>query len=134
VGPVRILLDTCAYSELARAHPDIVATVSQADQIYLNTVVLGELKVGFFRGNLTAKNVAKLDEFLALPRVNLVDIDSETADCYAAIVNTLHSAGTPIPTNDVWIAASAMRHGLQVVTTDTHYRAVPQIIVRCFDQ
>ena len=56
-------------------------------------------------------------------------IDADTADRYAEIVTYLRQAGTPIPTNDVWIAAGAMEHGLQVVTTDPHYRKIAQVLV-----
>ena len=63
------------------------------------------------------------------PRVSLVDVGEETAERYAVILNSLWQAGTPIPTNDIWIAASAMEYGLRVVTTDEHYDKVPQIMV-----
>ena len=53
----------------------------------------------------------------------------ETAERYAAILNSLWQAGTPIPTNDIWIAASAMEYGLRIVTTDEHYKKIPQIMV-----
>jgi len=56
-------------------------------------------------------------------------LDQETAARYAAILNTLRNAGTPIPTNDIWIAATAMQHGLRLLTTDAHYVKVPQVIV-----
>ena len=62
----------------------------------------------------------------------MVPIDEETSVRYAVIVTALRGGGTPIPTNDVWIAASAMQHGLGVVTTDPHYEKVPQIIAGCF--
>jgi tRNA(fMet)-specific endonuclease VapC len=129
---LRILLDTSAYSHFRRGHPGILLALQQSDEIFLNVVVFAELNAGFQDGHLQKKNLASLDEFLASPRVRLVDIDIETAGCYVAIVGTLRTNGTPIPSNDVWIAASAMRHGLQVVTTDAHYRAIPQVIVQCF--
>ena len=72
-------------------------------------------------------------EFLSSPRAGIVDITEETASRYAPIVNDLRAAGTPIPTHDVWIAASAMEHGLQLLTTDAHYRKVRQVFVVCFE-
>jgi predicted nucleic acid-binding protein len=58
-----------------------------------------------------------------------VPIDEETSDRYAVIRNSLRKAGTPIPTNDIWIAATAMQYGLTVATTDPHFQKVTQILV-----
>ncbi len=66
------------------------------------------------------------------PRVSLLDVSEETAERYAVILNSLWQAGSPIPTNDIWIAASAMEHGLRVITTDEHYDKIPQIMVEYF--
>lgn len=124
----QIMLDTSAYSAFLRGNLEIRAALQQADEIYLNPVILGELLAGYIMGKREKKNRAILREFLSSPRVMIVNIDEETSDRYAAIINYLYSRGTPIPTNDLWIAASAMQHGLKVVTTDRHYLKVPQII------
>lgn len=63
----------------------------------------------------------------------MVDIDEETAERYTVILNALWKAGTPIPTNDIWIAASAMQHGCRLLSADAHYQKVGQIIVEYFD-
>jgi tRNA(fMet)-specific endonuclease VapC len=78
------------------------------------------------------KNEVELRRFLGSPRVGLLDVTEETAERYAVILNGLWQAGTPIPTNDIWIAASAMEYGLNVLTTDEHYQKIPQIIVSYF--
>ena len=62
-----------------------------------------------------------------------MNLGGETARRYAVTVNVLRTAGTSIPTNDVWIAASAMQHGLRVTTTDAHYLRIPQALVDYFD-
>jgi predicted nucleic acid-binding protein len=62
-------------------------------------------------------------------RVDTVSIDEHTSIFYAKILNDLKRAGTPIPSNDVWIAASAMQHGLVLLTADAHFQRIPQIIV-----
>jgi predicted nucleic acid-binding protein len=103
--------------------------MQEADEIILNAVVLGELKAGFRRGRHRERNENELAEFLASPRTRVLGLDEETADRYAVILDSLRSAGTPIPTNDVWIAASAMQHGLRVLTTDQHFRKIPQVVV-----
>ena len=101
--------------------------IQRAELLVLTPVVVGELRAGFKKGRSEAKNQRELDEFLASPRAQVVSIDDETAGTYAVILVALWKAGTPIPTNDLWIAASAMQHGLPVLTADDHFKRVPQI-------
>lgn len=129
----RILLDTSAYSALLRGDARIRLSVQEADELIVNPIILGELKAGFARGRHRKKNERELASFLASPRVSVISLDEETSERYAVILDSLRSAGTPIPTNDVWIAASAMQYGLQVVTTDRHFQKVPQILVELFE-
>jgi predicted nucleic acid-binding protein len=124
----RFLLDTSAYSLFMRGHRDVQAFLQQADEIFFNPVIIGELKAGFIKGGNPRKHEAELRSFLESPRARLIPIDEETADCYAVILNGLWRAGTPVPTNDLWIAASAMQHGLKVLTADGHYLKIPQVI------
>jgi predicted nucleic acid-binding protein len=127
-----IILDPSAYSDFLRGHPAIKLALQRADEIFLNPVVLGELLAGFLRGKDEKKNRAILQEFLSSPRVKVIEIDEETSERYAAITDYLRVKGTPIPTNDLWIAASAMQHGLKVLTTDKHYLKIPHIITGYF--
>ena len=126
---MRLLLDTSAYSAFMRGHAEICAAVQGNEEIFLNSVILGELIAGFIKGGRRRKNENELRRFLASPRVGVLDVTEETAERYAVILNSLWRAGTPIPTNDIWIAASAMEHGLRVVTTDDHYQKVPQVMI-----
>ena len=128
----QILLDTSAYSAFMRGHEGLKIALQEVDEIALNPIILGELRAGFLLGRHRRKNEDELTRFFASPRVRVLPIDEETSVRYAAIVAALRGAGTPIPTNDVWIAASAMQHGLGVFTTDPHYEKVPQIIVEHF--
>jgi predicted nucleic acid-binding protein len=130
---MRVLLDTSAYSAFMRGHPIANETLQQADFIVFNPIVLGELRTGFHRGRQKEKNGKLLQQFLASPRVHIFPIDEETSERYAVILNALWTIGRPIPTNDLWIAATAMQHGLIVVTTDAHFQQVAQIIVRHID-
>lgn len=125
----RLLLDTSGYSAFMRGCPEAVAALQEADEVCLNPVVLGELLAGFIRGKRRKKNESELKTFLQSPRAKILDVNFETAERYAVILNSLWKAGTPIPTNDIWIAASAMQHGLHLLTTDAHYQKVSQIIV-----
>lgn len=128
----RLLVDTSAYAAFKRGHVGITAALQQAEEIHLNAVVLGELLAGFRRGSRQSKNEEELRSFLSSSRVETMDITRETADRYAAIVSALRDVGTALPTNDVWIAATAMEHGLRLLTTDAHYRKVPQVVVDYF--
>ena len=128
----RIMLDTSAYSAFMLGHSDIKVALQEADAIYLTPIIIGELRAGFLRGKSRRKNEGEFRSFLDSPRVNVVDVTATTAERYAVILNFLWKNGTPIPTNDIWIAASAMQHGLSIITTDVHYEKVPQVITACF--
>ena len=126
----RVLLDTSAYSAFMKGHAETVSALREADEIYLNAIVLGEMLAGFMTGDRRAKNEEELARFLDSPRVNLIDVDEATAERYAVIFTTLRAAATPIPTNDLWIAASSMQHGLRLLTLDSHFTKVPQILTQ----
>lgn len=128
----RILADTSALSAFFRGHEGVACTLRSARQIAVSAVVLGELDAGFRGGNRIEENRDLLRRFLASPRVRVLGVEAETADRYAQIYDSLRRAGTPIPTNDIWIAASAMQFGLLLVTTDPHYERVPQIAVQLY--
>ena len=129
----RVLLDTSAYSVFMRGHAAIQQALQHTDEIYFSPIVLGELLAGFRRGRNREKNERELQAFLSSPRVRGVGLDEETAERYAVILAGLWKAGTPIPTNDIWIAASAMQYGLSILTTDAHYQHVAQVIVHLFE-
>ena len=129
----KVMVDTSAYSAFLRGNEEIKQAIMEAEEIFLNPVVLGELYAGFVMGEREKKNRDILKDFLSSPRVQVVALDEETAERYAAIVVYLQAQGTPIPTNNLRIAATAMQYGLKLLTTDTHYQKVPQIIVECCD-
>lgn len=126
---MRLLVDTSAYSAFLRRHPGVYEEMSRADELRITPIVLGELLSGFRKGSRFEENLSLLRRFLASPRVDGLGVDDETADRYAVIQDTLRRQGSPIPTNDLWIAASALQHGLRLLTTDRHFRAVPQVVV-----
>jgi len=126
---MRIFLDTSAYSAFLRGNHDVKDALQSADSISVNPIVLGELQAGFQHGRHAEKNRKALKQFLASPRVHVVTIDEETSERYAVILNALWTVGRPIPTNDLWIAATAMQFGLTIVTTDAHFKHVAQVLV-----
>lgn len=120
-----ILLDTNAYAALKRGDAETIGIVQQAPSIAINSTILGELLAGFTLGTREAQNRRELEIFLASPRVKLYPIDRATAEQYATLFASLRTAGTPIPSNDIWIAASAIQHSLALFTFDAHFRNVP---------
>lgn len=120
-------LDTCAYSNFRRGHEELVALIDQADWIGVSTVTMGELRTGFLLGSRRERNEAELDEFLANPVVEVLGVDAEASRHYAEIVADLRRAGTPLPTNDIWIAATAARHGAAVLTCDEHFERITRV-------
>ena len=125
----RLALDTSAYSALRRNHPGLLGAMSEADEVYMSPIVLGELHAGFLRGGRRHENEAGLREFLEEPRVSIAPVGAETALRYAEIVSYLRGTGQSIPSNDAWIAALAMELGLRLLTTDAHFQRLPQISV-----
>lgn len=122
-----ILLDTSAYSAALRGNSDVQAILRANDDVRMSAVIVGELRAGFARGQHVRRNETLLGSFLSKPSVTIHVVDSDTADCYVTILNGLFAAGTPIGTNDIWIAATAMQHGLRLVTTDRDFLRVAQI-------
>lgn len=128
----QVLLDTSAYSALRRGHPEILGIIRRSDRIVFNPVIIGELLAGFKKGSRAGTNMSELSRLLESPRVTVVDITYTTAECYALIFDGLRKAGKPVPEHDVWISASAMEHGLLVVTTDHHFENVSQVRTEIF--
>jgi tRNA(fMet)-specific endonuclease VapC len=125
----RTLLDTSAYSAHMRGHVGIKRALQQAGDVFVSVVVLGELRAGFLKGSKVRENESTLQEFLAEPRVSVLDVDEETSARYAIIHSDLRKRGTPVSVNDVWIAASAFQHGLRILTTDGDFRQISQVVV-----
>jgi len=124
---MRIALDTNAYSAGARGDEKAVALLRAAHQIILPFVVLAELRGGFAAGTIGRRNEARLAEFLASPRVTVAYADEQTTHHYAAVFAQLRRQGTPIPTNDLWIAAIVLQHDLVLFTRDAHFSKLPQL-------
>ena len=120
----RILLDTNMYAAFKRGDHDVVELLRLADEIALSSTILGELLAGFAGGRRESSNREELAAFLDSPRVRVIDVDARTADQYARVYTLLRRKGRPIPTNDLWIAASALQHGYLLASRDEHFAAI----------
>ena len=121
----RLLIDTNIYSHAQRGDEDVIKALQRMDEIGISSISIGELFAGFKRGQRDAANRQEFAQFLDAPRVSICAVSENTADFYAEVLNSLREAGTPIPTNDIWIAATAFQHGLPLYTKDQHFHLVP---------
>lgn len=119
-----ICLDTSAYSNFQRGSPAVAELVRSSGRVLVPTIVLGELRTGFQLGTKRKRNESELRAFLAHPAVEILVVDDEAASRYAGIFVGLRRAGTPLPTNDIWIAALAAREGAIVLTYDAHFEKI----------
>lgn len=129
---MKLLLDTNAYSALARGENAIAERVYKAQRIFISSIIAGELMYGFRCGNRQEDNWRQLDAFLARPFVELVSVGVTTADRFSRIMNALHSKGRLIPTNDVWIAAHTMETGAELLTRDGHFSEIDGLVYSSF--
>ena len=125
---MNVALDTNGYSDFMRGVVERVAIIRAAQAIFLPFIVLGELRAGFAAGDRKSANSANLQRFLASPRVSVLLADEQTTHYYAQLHRELRGQGSPIPTNDLWIAALVVQHDLVLCTSDRHFRQIPQLV------
>ena len=125
-----VLIDTSAYSAFKRGDSAALSALQNANLILLPVFVLGELLAGFEVGSQRERNRNELRDFQQSSRVQLVSATAETAERYAVIYAYLRDRGRPIPTNNLWIAATTMEQGGILLTADSHFLDLPQIVVR----
>ena len=124
----KVLIDTNIYSLAMKGDGNTVDALRKIDRIGFATISIGELYSGFKGGNSEKENREELNIFLDSPRVVVHPIDTMTADFYASILNNLKAAGTPIPINDIWIAAVAFQQGYKIFTKDKHFNLIPGLV------
>ena len=123
----RLCIDTSAYSHFMRGEAAVVTHLDRASWVGVPSTVLGELRTGFLLGDRPDENSAELEAFLSCDVVNEVTVDVEVARIYAEVVVDLRRAGTPLPTNDIWIAACAVRSGSTVISFDRHFSEIARV-------
>ncbi|MBS3764157.1 MAG: type II toxin-antitoxin system VapC family toxin [Planctomycetes bacterium] len=124
----RMLIDTNVYSEFKRGTDEVVSRLQTPEEVLICATVMGELLGGFRCGNHLEKNIRELEEFLDRPRVKFVETGYMTAEYYAEVYRTLRGKGQPIPTNDMWITASALEHGAALYSLDDHFDSIDTLL------
>lgn len=120
----RILLDTNCYTAFLAGDTKVLDALAGAEVVFLSVFVLGELFAGFKGGNREAANRELLARFLRKPSVQVLNATAETAEVFGQLKAALKKAGTPLPINDVWIAAHAVETGATLVSYDNHFEKI----------
>lgn len=125
---MRLALDTNAYVDLCKGVERTVELVATADAVYLPFVAVAELRAGFAMGRRSAENERTLRRFLLKPGVGVLYPDDQTAHHYASAYRQLRHQRTPVPTNDLWIAALVLQNSVVLHSRDRHFDHLPRIL------
>ena len=125
---MRIALDTNRLTDLFQGDSVLAERLATCDEVWIPLVVLAEIKAGFYGGTQQHRNEILLRKLLAKPTVSVLLPTRETAEHYARLFVQLKRAGTPVPDNDLWIAALVLEHDLTLVTRDQHFQKIPQLL------
>ena len=124
---MRIALDTNRYRDFCDNDSHAVDVLQRPETVFLPFVTVGELRAGFQVGTRSLENDATLTRFLHSPRVQVLYAGDATTRQYAHLFRQLRTQGTPIPTNDIWIAALTLEHDLLLFSRDQHFDHLPQL-------
>ncbi len=124
---LNIAIDVNRYSDFCRGEAEANRVIRSAPGVALPFIVLAELRSGFLRGTKARQNERGLVTFLGSPRVYVLFPDEATTHFYASLHVELGRAGTPIPINDLWIAALVIQHDLVLFSRDRHFDRLPRI-------
>jgi tRNA(fMet)-specific endonuclease VapC len=125
---VRVALDTNRLTDLFQGDAELADRLGECDEVWIPLIVLAEIKAGFLGGSQQHRNENVLRNFLAKATVGILTPVRETAEHYARLFVQLKRAGTPLPDNDLWIAALALQHDLGLITRDRHFDKIPQLL------
>ncbi len=125
----KLVLDTSAYSGFNRGDKRLKSFFHPNNQILVPLIVVGELRAGFSLGNKSKENEMLLQKFLDSSNVSTLTITDKTTRLFAAIFRRLKLAGTPINTNDIWIAALTLENDCLLVTLDSDFARVRDLLV-----
>ncbi len=123
----RLVLDTSAFSHMRAGHEETLAIIGAAERLLLPVIVLGELEAGFTLGSRTRENQIALSEFLGETFVSALEVTPEVGRRYGRLFAALRRQGTPIPVNDIWIAACALESGAPLLSFDRDFERVSEL-------
>ncbi len=129
---MRLCIDTNAYTALMNGEKRIHNLLENAEEVHIPVTVLGELYSGFQQGKFHDRNIIQLDKFLSKPGIFIENINKDVAFRYGFLVSELRKKGTPIPSNDLWIAAVSLNSGAILVSRDKHFKDIPGLQVLDF--
>lgn len=117
-----LILDTNAISAFVGGDADLLRVIETETDLSIPAIVFGEYLFGIQQSRFRAK----YEQWLKanLPLFELLNVGAATARHYAGIRHELKTAGRPIPSNDIWIAALAREHRIRVLSRDRHFEAV----------
>jgi len=118
------VVDTNILSDLFRGEPSVRDFLREFDSIYVPVTVLGELLFGFVLGSREAENRQRLDQFLSQRSVEILPVSPSVAGHYASVMVSLRRNGTPLPANDVWIAAAACAEKVPLISRYRHFSKI----------
>lgn len=124
---LRLVLDTSAYSHFRAGNEQVLDLIAAAEIVFLPTIVLGELAAGFALGRRERENHMLLAEFLGEPFVSILPVTPGVSQQYGRLFASLRRAGTPIPINDIWIAATTLDCGGHLLTFDEDFEKVSSL-------
>ena len=125
---MRVALDTNRLTDLFRGDAELTEQLEASEEVWIPFIVLGELKAGFLGGSERRANEMLLNRLLAKSTVDVLLPGRETAEHYGRLFVQLKRAGTPIPDNDLWVAALVLEHNLVLITRDRHFEHIPQML------
>jgi tRNA(fMet)-specific endonuclease VapC len=121
----RYLLDSNIVIALFAGEKVVLDATYMAEEIFVPSIVIGELYYGAQKSSKRQANITRIDSFV---EANVIlGCDQETARWYGQIKQELGVKGRPLPENDIWIAALAFQHGLTLVTRDKHFDEVSSL-------
>lgn len=124
---MKLLLDTNAYTALMKGDKQIAAKVRDSEKVLMSSIVVGELIFGFKNGTRFSENMAELEKFIYSPFVEFIPVEFNTTVRFGLIAASLKKNGTPIPSNDIWIAAHAIETGAALLSFDSHFSKVDEV-------
>lgn len=116
-----LALDTNAYTALGRGNLTLSSLIASTIHIGLPITVLGEVHFGMLNGSKEKTNSILLERFLSNTRVEILDINDDTAKLYGEIATELRRLGRPIQQNDIWIAALCKQYNYRLATNDNGF-------------